>query len=1122
MPIANRVSREILGRLRTGAMVLCLLGWMGFSSALAETHEKIVVLTRQGVTWCELDDSVIRFRLQGEIDDSPQGTDASTANESAVGHTGRLDVRSVRENKLVGQVALSPETVSESITIDQPGIYDIQMRVTRDRGTWQRWLRLDALSDSNATQVVRSWTLVVFPNKTSEVEDHPAQQASAGDMRSMVRLDAATLRQWADSIDPSSIEEDRSLLHWSWRGDAGNLSVPTLKWQKRWNAVQREINSLRALGFQHFVLPIVEPGSETKIESARADNIAAGADSQSVVKADGDSPYRPERMLDASTSENSMLVRMAAAEIVRAGGQVWLQPPRLPCGALADELVPRWNAFWGQGSAAGFVLRWQCDTIRCRQCGFAHGTDALRPIVASLGQQRMVLIEGAADESFSSTDSNSKAVALHEQLQQLRRDDTMPEAENVWVVSDLRREAWPRLSSSMTTASHSAGRTGNGIWLGIRKDDLVDAKGGDAANIQTVEPPQSDSIDDQWLSLWDNIQISREGAADSPVIVDTEMLSTDCGRTAAQLWNRWSGPMKDVPAKVSATSQTNLDGLVTVSRHVPSHSLLLVNRSPWAMKVTLATTESTRWVGKASAEEDTLNWIVPEQTSLGATLEIPPRQMVVCRTEGQLPQQLAWTGYVNDPAKMMPLITEQVTMVVEHVGLLSELNRLPRPSLLGTRPNGARGDAPGSSSSETPMKSSIDRWNPGRVIQASTTLLRSPKPKSRVWALLPPESLLSNGGFEQENLVDQVESTSGRVSIPNWMHAQHPADAVRLDPRAAYRGQRSVRLAGRDASGTQAWLISKNIQSPVAGRIAVSMAVRGLRPNPSPTDEPRVKGMPLQANPASRVPSRGDAWPVGGKPSSAAAASKSSQNDPSTTLVMRVAVEGSLGGQPYRYSKEINVPTDGKWQDTNVVLEWLDVNVAKAEDLRITIDNLSDGTIWVDEVYVTDWFASRSERAEIQSLAYLAVQGLQRNDVKAPAKLLNHFWAKQLLQFAKQRSVDSRRAENAHPAKPAFGGEEVTEASLASDAATALSEVSTAVSGSIARNPLSGKPLASGWTNSWSMPGTIPAAPTAAVQEGGLQTPAQTSSTPAGVDPPMQRPGVTDRIRNWLPQPLRF
>ncbi|PHQ33470.1 hypothetical protein [Rhodopirellula bahusiensis] len=1059
-PFAIAVWRSLTG------FIVCVFG---VTNALAQTSEKIVVLPRFGTPSCELSESVIRFRIESEADSADAEPDPTEATPVQSTVSGRLDIRSADTNALIGQVAISPDTVSEPITITEPGIYDVQMRVPRDHSGWQRWLRLDSLTESDSMDVARSWTVVALPARlptqtgiTKNTTSPPAAK-KLPPCQVMTRIDMATLRSWCSNAKADSSESEHSLLNWKWRSEGAPISRDAMIWQARSNCLQREIKSIRDNGVDAIVLPIAKP--------------SPGGDSDAT--ASGLDPI-----------DDALLVRLAAEQMIQAEGQVWLEPPRLPCGAPVDELVDTWNQFWGDGLAIGFVVRWQSDTIQCRQCGHHHGTDALLPIIADLNDQHLMLVEDAIAESPSAEDANEAGLpTLQQTLAEIRRSQPNRMTGQVWLVRDHRRQPPPRLNTHFQVVDSRGFGPFEGVWLGYQSSG-VDSAPPSAAKLDAV---MAEEMDDQWIGWWDEVSRSVSRPNSPPVtqfvLADVEMLDTPSGTAACYAWKHWSDQLATVVSEASAGKHQSIDGLVTVSVHPTSHCLVLINRAPWPMSVTLTTTESTNWKTEPGKDASQLMLTKPEQTALGARLKLPPRQMVICQSETPLPRKLAWTGYVSDPAAMIPRITEQVTMIVEHVGLLSELDRLPCGLNTATDVDETQ---------TAPTRSSIDRWNPGRVIQASTTLLRSPKAATPPSVLKAPESLLSNGGFEQKSLPD----ANARLGIPSWMHAQHPADAVKLDPRSAFRGEQSVRLAARDSSGTQAWLISKNIATPDAGRVAISMALRGLREPTKELSKPDGTTEPI-GNPMSRGP----AWTQSNQNRPAASLRDGAAAEPSKTLTLRVALEGSLDGQPCRHWREVEVPVDGKWQDSTVVLEWLNIDVENTRDLRVTIDNLSDGIIWVDDVFVSDWFASRAERAEIQSLAYLAVQGLQRNDIKAAAQLLNQFWAKQLLQFAKRRSVDPRRAEvNRSLVEPVFGR----------GGSSTVAVTSVAVGAHELGAPLAAINTA-GLTSNSPMP-TNALAPT---PDPNRPPDTATNSQPV-VDSPMQRPGVTGRIRNWLPQPLRF
>ncbi len=211
----------------------------------------------------------------------------------------------------------------------------------------------------------------------------------------------------------------------------------------------------------------------------------------------------------------------------------------------------------------------------------------------------------------------------------------------------------------------------------------------------------------------------------------------------------------------------------------------------------------------------------------------------------------------------------------------------------------------------------------------------------RIGALSDPQAYehLSNGGFEK----------TGGVGIPGWMHTQHPQGAVRIDDREAIVGSQSVVLTNDQRNSSRAWLVSETITPPASGRLAVSLACRGELTS-------------------------GDA-----------------------THRLRVSIEGIRSGQPFRQTNEFEIPRDGQWQPRKVVLEAVGVNPSDVDSIRLTIDSLSSGRVWIDEVHLHDWFPTISERGELQGEAFLAVQGLQRGDVTPAARLLHNYWAQYLI-----------------------------------------------------------------------------------------------------------------------------
>ena len=203
----------------------------------------------------------------------------------------------------------------------------------------------------------------------------------------------------------------------------------------------------------------------------------------------------------------------------------------------------------------------------------------------------------------------------------------------------------------------------------------------------------------------------------------------------------------------------------------------------------------------------------------------------------------------------------------------------------------------------------------------------------------PTYPALSNGGFESE---------SG-VGLPGWLHAQHPPGAVQIDDSESIEGQQSVRLTTNRNVGDRTWLVSETIQPPQSGRLGVSLACR-----------------------AELV-------------------------DTETAHRLKVSIEGTRAGEPIRQSAEIEVPHNGQWQPRQMVLEIDGVDPTSVDLLRLTIDSLSKGRVWIDDVRLHDWFPLSQERGELQGEAYVAVQGLQRGNLTPAARLIQNEWAQHLL-----------------------------------------------------------------------------------------------------------------------------
>lgn len=206
---------------------------------------------------------------------------------------------------------------------------------------------------------------------------------------------------------------------------------------------------------------------------------------------------------------------------------------------------------------------------------------------------------------------------------------------------------------------------------------------------------------------------------------------------------------------------------------------------------------------------------------------------------------------------------------------------------------------------------------------------------------------LSNGGFEQ----------SGGIGLVGWMHAQHPPGCVKIDDKESIEGKHSVLLTTDPALSARTWIVSETIESPESGRLAVSLATRAERSEERPAHQ------------------------------------------------MRISIEATSNGEPVRHSADFEVPRNGQWGSRQIVLETDAVAKQNVESLRLTVDSLSGGRVWLDDVRIHHWFPTSKEREELQSLAFLAVQGLQNGNLTPSSQLLQNRWARYLLARGPSKSV---------------------------------------------------------------------------------------------------------------------
>ena len=360
--------------------------------------------------------------------------------------------------------------------------------------------------------------------------------------------------------------------------------------------------------------------------------------------------------------------------------------------------------------------------------------------------------------------------------------------------------------------------------------------------------------------------------------------------------------------RIASVNSANQTKSVVVYSDGQDQYIRLVNFSVWESRVQLAFSSlpnSHQWI-EADQVDQPLIAVETKQDRMSLTMQ--PGQLLVLKILGTDTRVIAWDSQPAGGAIAVGRIKQQVTTVVERLGMLSKT-------------------------------ATVD--------------------------------VLDNPSFEE----------FGAVGMVGWLHSQHPVDSVSVDPRIAAHGKRSVRMRNSADVANPAWLVSKPIPIPATGRIAVSMALRG---DDASGDRPHR---------------------------------------------IRVAVEGIVTGEPFRHAAEVLAPATGKWVERKIVLEADQLARINGSELRLAIDSLSSGSVWVDDIRIHDTFPLKKERDVLQSLSFLAVQGLQRGDLTPASRLLSKYWSRYLI------SLDLPATESA--ASSLRAADNVDETNAESDASVA-------------------------------------------------------------------------------------
>ncbi len=218
----------------------------------------------------------------------------------------------------------------------------------------------------------------------------------------------------------------------------------------------------------------------------------------------------------------------------------------------------------------------------------------------------------------------------------------------------------------------------------------------------------------------------------------------------------------------------------------------------------------------------------------------------------------------------------------------------------------------------------------------------------RVQDLAARVAMLANSRLYPELRNGSFDEPAAR-SIPGWMHAQHPPGCVQIASKG-FDDNTCVMMNNDGTSNSKTWIVSTPFQTPATGRLAVSLQARCEN-----------------------------------------AAANSVQ--PS----LRVGIEGRVRGAPLRHYVTLTPRADGDWQAAPLWLEVEDLGGEEIEELRLTIDLLTPGRVWIDNIQLHDFFLTEAERSRLQSQTFLAVQRIRQDDLTAAAKLFQSHWGRYLM-----------------------------------------------------------------------------------------------------------------------------
>ncbi len=248
---------------------------------------------------------------------------------------------------------------------------------------------------------------------------------------------------------------------------------------------------------------------------------------------------------------------------------------------------------------------------------------------------------------------------------------------------------------------------------------------------------------------------------------------------------------------------------------------------------------------------------------------------------------------------------------------------------------------------------------------------------SRAAALRSPPLLeaLENPSFDRE--------PGPQGQIPGWIPIAPPGLSIRLDKASRHDGAQSAHLA---STGPAGGLVSHAFAPPATGRLAVSVWLR-------------------TADAARQPP-------------------------------MRLAIEGRTSGRTFYRFAQFGRDAEGQAAVRTIPAEWAQF-VIEASDLpleslsaiRVRLELLGPGEVWIDEVQLCELAFDRREHQELLRLITPADVQLQTGRIADCMRLLEGYWPRFLVEYVylgeapvTERAESSSAAARPHQEAERSGG----------------------------------------------------------------------------------------------------